>query len=140
MSSKFQIGDVVVLNTKFFEQNNPRISKYLFTFNSNEKNFDVSFQPPYMSVVEITENTTETPEVEYLHEQHHNISNAFIKCMWYNHNQNEYATQIFPEEILLLASESDEKTERIDIFLQSLFVFGLGFALSWFFKSSNPNQ
>lgn len=131
MASKFKIGDVVVLNTKSFEHNNPHISKSAFTFNSNEKTFDVSFQPPYMTVIETREKETKDTEKKPKNTE---VSEYFIKCIWYNNDNNKYSEREFPENVLTLATESDKKTEKTDIFLQMLFIFGLGFGLSWFFN------
>ncbi len=131
MASKFNIGDVVVLNTKSFEHNNPHISKSAFTFNSNEKTFDVSFQPPYMTVIETREKQEKDTEKK---QENTKVAEYLVKCMWFNNVNNKYSEHLFPQDVLMLATESDQKTKKIDIFLQTLFIFGLGFGLSWFFN------
>jgi hypothetical protein len=54
--------------------------------------------------------------------------------MWYNNDNNKYSEREFPQDVLMLATDSDQKTKKTDIFLQTLFIFGLGFGLSWFFN------
>lgn len=85
---KFEIGDVVVLKTKRFEEKYPKLQREIFKIHGIDKSYETSFLPPHMVVIA----------------QEQSKSGVLsVRCTWYNHNTGKFTEKEFMESILELA-------------------------------------
>ncbi|WP_338814421.1 hypothetical protein V9L05_03685 [Bernardetia sp. Wsw4-3y2] len=127
--SKFKEGDIVVLKTRTYEERNPRVSRKLFGTLYEDTSTNISFIPPYMTVLKpatwVKDDKESTPEKI-------KKKKTLVKCMWYCNESNKYSERDFLEETLELCEEPKE--ELITSTVRSFLWVGAGLLTAYLVK------
>jgi len=103
----FRIGDVVVLKTKPFENQNPKLTRESIKAYGVENTMETSFISPHMVVINISEKN-------------------MIKCTWYNHNTGKFSEREFIKNALEKAENKQsvyQKKQNVSFFLKYFIIF-----------------
>lgn len=108
---KFNVGDVVVLKTKSYEQRNPKITRHIFKSTGKETAIDTSFIPPTMVVINLLKWKDDYPKK--------------VKCTWYCHKTGKFSEKDFLEDSIESASNklTDKYAISQDIGVSYFFMF-----------------
>lgn len=121
--TKFKEGDIVVLKTRTYEERNPRVSRKLFGTLYEDTSTNISFIPPYMTVMKPATDIKEKDKED---------RRSLVKCMWYCNESNKYSERDFLEETLELCEEPKE--ELVSSTVKSFLWAGAGLLTAYLMK------